>query len=63
LIFKYFLLFDFILGEKIPIEIAQKWYNNLTNKKSLYNVNINRKDYIMFKNIKSKIMKVIQNFM
>jgi hypothetical protein len=24
LIFKYFLLFDFILGEKIPIEIAQK---------------------------------------
>ena len=49
LIFKYFLLFDFILGEKIPIEIAQKLYNNLTNKKTLYNGNINRKDYMMLK--------------
>ena len=49
LIFKYFLLFDFFSGQKIPIEIGQKLYDNLTNKKTLYNGKIGRKEYIILK--------------
>ena len=49
MIFKYFLFFEFFFGEKIPIEIGNKLYDFLTNKKSLFNGLIKKKDYILLK--------------
>ena len=49
MIFKYFLFLDFFFGEKIPTKIGNKLYNYLTNKKSLFNGLIAKKDYILLK--------------